>query len=334
MKYLYFFLATYVILSSCQPQDRVTTGTTFDPFALAPGDTARLFFPGYVSQGLYERDMAITSDYDELFFGVLTGKHNTIMHMKRVDGKWQGPEIAPFATDPMFFYLEPAFSPDDKRLYFLSTCPMEGEDTLSGWANQNIWYVEKQENGEWGEMKALDSIINTSGGEFYPSIADNGNLYYTWNEEGSRKSYVRKAEWNGKNFEEPEFLPENVCGDGQIFNASIAPDESYLVACATGRDDMSRQQPRYYVFFNLGEGKWTDAIYLGDRINLPGSQAISCSISRDGKYLFFASSFTPENEDPQKPLTAEDMYGHYTHPQNGLMDIYWISSDVIRELKP
>lgn len=336
MKYIMLF-STIMTLSliSCNYENTETAEIPRqDPFEIFPGDTARLFAHGLVSQGLYERDMAISPAYDELFFGVLTGNHNTIMHIKKQEDTWADPEIAPFATDSRFFYLEPAFSPDGQRLYFLSTKPMAGEDTLSGWANQNIWFVDRQEDGSWGEMSALEKTINTDGGEYFPSISNNGNLYFTYNAKDSRKSYVKKALWKEKKFSTPELLPGKVCGDGEIFNACIAPDESYLIACATGRDELSKSNPQYYVFFNLGNGEWTDAIHLGDKVNLPGSAAISPYITRDGNYLFFASSWRPE-KDPQKYLIrAEDIYGNYSRPQNGLMDIYWISTDFIKNLNP
>lgn len=324
-----------LFLISCNPKNAEPADIAFqDPFEIFPGDTARLFAHGLVSRGLYERDMAISPAYDELFFGVLTGNHNTIMHIKKMEDEWTEPQIAPFATDSRFFFLEPAFSPDGNRLYFLSTMPMMNEDTLAGWANQNIWFVDRLEDGSWGEMQALGQNINTAGGEFFPSLSTNGNLYFTWNAKDSRKSYVKKALWKENKFSTPELLPDNVNGDGEIFNACIAPDESYLIACATGRDEMSKTNPRYYVFFNLGNGIWTDAIHLGDKVNLPGSAAISPYITRDGKYLFFASSWKPENNQQSYTITAEDIYGNYTKPQNGLMDIYWISTRFIDDLNP
>jgi len=328
-------IAGFILLNSCNESGFDKQNSTMnDVFSTLPSDSALLFAPGIVSHGLYERDIAISPDNKEIFFGILTGGFTTIMQMTKENGKWSDPRVAPFASDSRFFTLEPAFSPDGKRLYFLSTKPRIGEDTLPGWANQNIWYVDKVDDGTWGEMKDLGNEINSDGGEFFPSVSNNGNLYFTWNAKDSRQSYIKKAEWKNGKFEKPEVLPENVCGDGEIYNACIAPDESYLIGCATGRDESSQRIAQYFVFFNLGDGKWTDAISLGDKVNLPGSAAISPGITRDGKYLFFASSYTPENKIEDNILTAEKIYNHYSHPQNGLMDIYWIEAGFIEKLRP
>ncbi|MCF8380346.1 MAG: hypothetical protein K9H49_12255 [Bacteroidales bacterium] len=337
MKKLIVFLGftALLLLNSCnEPGIDSQKSTIVDVFAIPPTDSSLLFAPGIVSQGLYERDIAISPDYNELFFGILTGKVTTIMQMKKENNEWTAPQVAPFANDPQFFFLEPALSPDGKRLYFLSTKPRIGEDTLQGWANQNIWYVDKLDDGIWSEMKDLPDHINTDGGEFFPSLSNNGNLYFTWNAKDSRKSYVKKAEWIDGKFMEAVFLPENVCGEGEIYNACISPDESYLIGCATGRDESSQRAAQYYVFFNLGEGKWSDAISLGETVNLPGTAAISPSITRDGKYLFFASDYIPDKSAEDKILNASKIYSTYNHPQNGLMDIYWIKTDFIEKLYP
>ncbi len=335
MKNSLFILCSLILMYSCQsnPPD-FSAQFISDPFENPPEDSALLFAPGTVSQGLYERDIAINKDRDEIFFGVLTGKHTCIMSMKKSGNQWTRPELASFSRDSRFFFLEPAFSPDEQRLYFLSTIPRIAEDSLPGWANQNIWYVERKEDGSWSEIKDLGDPINSGGGEFFPSFSNNGNLYFTWNAKDSPESYVKMARWTGEGFADPILLPENVNGKGQIFNACISPDESYLIGCASGRETNSGRTPLYYVFFNLGDGNWSEAINLQEKVNLPGSAAISPYISRDGKYLFFASTFSPEKNGDDNSLSAEEIYSHYSKPQNGLSDIYWISTDFISELKP
>jgi len=38
------------------------------------------------------------------------------------------PEIAPFARNSQYFFLEPCLSPDGKTIYFLSTIPPDGKN--------------------------------------------------------------------------------------------------------------------------------------------------------------------------------------------------------------
>ena len=59
-----------------------------------PGDTPQLFSPGFISTGLYERDVAMTPEGDEFYFGLMSGGYTTICVTKRKGGVWTPPEIA------------------------------------------------------------------------------------------------------------------------------------------------------------------------------------------------------------------------------------------------
>jgi hypothetical protein len=103
-----------------------------------PGKEPRLFAPGLVSTGLYERDVAMTPEGKEFYFGLLAGDYATIAVMKLRRGTWSDPEIAPFSSNPRAFDLEPHITPDGKRFLFLSTRPGEGGEWKAGWANQDL----------------------------------------------------------------------------------------------------------------------------------------------------------------------------------------------------
>ena len=307
------------------------TGTY--PAESLPGDSALLFAPGIVSTGLYERDMAVSPNGDELFFGVSVSGINTFLQMKKISGQWQGPFVPSFAKDRKFINYEPAFSPDGKKLYFLTTRPTEGETEQPGFVNQNIFYVKKTEDGSWSDPIDVGAPINTKDGEFFPSIAKSGNMYFTRSYPKTRENYVYISKWEDGKFMEPVMLPESVNKSGSIYNACIAPDESFLIGCAAGREeDKPANTFYYYIFFNLGNGNWSEAVNPGEKMNLPNARCMSPSVSPDGKYLFFASSYSKESNGQE--LTLEDIYESYKHPQNGSMDIYWISTDFIKKLQP
>ena len=64
-----------------------------------PGDQAKLFAPGIVSNGWYTRDLAVTPDGDEIYFTVMLPnfQFSSILVTRRVDGVWTDPEVAPFS---------------------------------------------------------------------------------------------------------------------------------------------------------------------------------------------------------------------------------------------
>lgn len=339
-----FFIFTLLIiyasiLISCDSRDEKDNSQNMEVLSgpylgqVTPSDSAKLFAPGVISTGYYERDLTINPSGDELFFGISVGNINTILQMKQVNGKWTKPFVPSFAEDRRFITYEPCFSPNGKQLYFLSTRPTEGEKIATGFVNQNIFVVDKLEDGTWSEPRDIGQPINTKEGEFFPSIAKSGNMYFTRSYPESGKSFIYVSKWIDGQFSEPELLPENVNKEGSIYNACISPDESYLIGCASGREEnRPAKTSYYYIFFNLGDGQWSNAINLGAQVNLPDSRCMAQSISPDGKYLFFSSTYSPKSNT--KKLSTNDIYNFYKNPQNGSMDIYWISTDFIQNLKP
>src|SRR4026208_1396541 len=154
-------------------------------------DTLTLFQEGNISGSLYERDMAISPDGRELFYTILLPKGGfcTIIHMfMNADGTWSNPETASFSGN--YSDLEPAFSSDGKRIYFASNRPLSGNKSK----DFDIWYVEKI-NNKWTNPKNIGVPVNTSVDEFYPAIAENGNLYFTAaykNSSGKEDIYLSK----------------------------------------------------------------------------------------------------------------------------------------------
>lgn len=65
----------------------------------------------------------------------------------------------------------PALTPDGQRLYFVS------DQLDGGFGGKDIWYVELRD-GKWGAPVNAGELINTSGNEMFPSIRDNGELYF------------------------------------------------------------------------------------------------------------------------------------------------------------
>lgn len=300
-----------------------------------PGMTPVLFAPEIIATGFNERDITISPDGTEIFYGILTGRHVTILHTRYENGKWTEPEIAPFARQTQYFYLEPCFSTDGKTAYFLSTIPPAGKDPKPGWAYQNIWASDKKSDGTWSEIYNPDTVLNRPNSQFYPSLTRTGTLYFTRTDAQTGKSEILRARKKGNRFDTPELLPPQVNGKGNIYNAFISPDESFLLGCVENNDnEINPGFANYYVFFRNNNDEWSEGISFGPDINIKGSNAISASVSPDGKYLFFSARKT---SDRMKEVSSKPTLGYLKEflnsPQNGNYDIYWVSADVIRNLK-
>jgi hypothetical protein len=298
-----------------------------------PGNVAELFAPGLISTGLYERDCAVSPDGKEIYYGVFIGGWATIMLTRNIDGKWTEPTILPFASDPEFNFVEPCLSADGKRLFFLSTLPPAGEKPKRGWGHQNIWVVDRQADGSWGKPYDLGQSINTPDQEYFPSLTRDGTLYFSRSVAGAPSAVYRSRLVN-KVHTQPEKLPSPVNGSWSIYNACIAPDESYIIGCVSGKDTtLPKNVSRYYVSFRSRDGSWSELIDMGDMINLPGSTALSPSISPDGKYFFFSLSQPIATASLKDLKNLSDILKIQASPFNGAANIHWVSTQVIEDLR-
>ena len=330
---LSLLLALLFSLSCCKRPENEAASSASPPLTgpylgqTLPDSIPQLFAPGLVSTGMFTRDVAISPDGDELFFCVAIGNYTytTILYSRQVDGIWTQPEIVPFSGGPGVTDLEPAFSPDGSRLYFLSSRPDGDEEP----GDQDIWYVNRTESG-WTTPINLGEPVNTDGGEFFPSLTGDGTLYFTRNEKGSSLNQIYRSRWDQGTFQEPELLPEQVnCGSNR-FNAFIAPDESYLIVPAVGMPD-AYDGVDYYIVFRDSEDTWSEPVNLGKSINLDNVRGWSPYVSPDGRFFFFMATRTHEIEEAD--WNYNKLKELYASPGNGNADIYWMDAGFLKALE-
>lgn len=304
-----------------------------------PGRTAELFAPGIVSTGMHTRDVAMTPDGREIYFGAIIGGLAVIMETRLVDGQWTRPEVASFAENPASLELEPAISPDGEHFYFLSTRPPDGTEPdpadFGRWVNQDIWVMDREGDG-WGEPYNLGPPINSDAPEFFPSVTHDGTMYFTREDPETRASEIWRARrldsGQGEGYAEPEKLGPQVNSGGDQYNAFIAPDESYLIVCTAGRED-SIGGSDYFVVFRDSDDNWSEPVNMGDEINTPGGEW-SPYVSPDGRYFFFMSPRPPSADSHPARLTYDYLKEIHNRAPNGDAAIYWIDASVIEDLRP
>jgi hypothetical protein len=333
-------MAALTVAVSCSPPSSTTDGGELPVLSgeylgqAPPGTDPQLFAPGVVSTGLYERDVAMTSDGDEFYFGLVSRTYSTIVVMMRVNDRWSDPEIAPFSTNPDVLDLEPHITPDGEHFLFLSTRPQAGQEPKSGWAYQDIWIMDRIDDG-WSEPYNLGPPVNSEAPEYYPSVTRDGTIYFTREvEEGDKsRSLIFRARRIDDGYGEPQALPREVNHGDQQFNAFIDPDERYLIVCMSeGPDAIGRAD--YYVSFRNDDDSWQGPINMGEKINTPGNSGSSPYVSPDGRYFFFASTRGKAETEAPATRTYEDLQSRVTEPQNGAGDIYWVDASFIEELRP
>lgn len=297
---------------------------------LTPGTTPLVFAPGIVSTGLYTRDIAMSPDGKEIYFCISDATTTSILVTQLVNNHWTEPVIAPFSGKG-FFDFEPHISPDGKKFFFLSGRPPQGKEPKPGWFYQKIWVMKKIDNG-WSEPQMLEEPVSSENEEFFPSVTKEEVLYFTRSPRNGKPMIYRSAFKNGS-YGKPEILPFKIPETGMLYNAFITPDEDFLITCAQGIDS-TNNDPDYYVSFRSVDGKWSQLIKFGPEINLPGDNASSAFVTRDGKYIFFSST----RKDPAQPqvksgTSLRTIIKSKASPGNGSSAIYWVSSKIIEDLR-
>ena len=114
----------------------------------------------------------------------------------------------------------------------------------------------------------------------------------------------------------------------------MAPDESYLIYGAAGRDD-SFGGTDYYVSFRNPDDTWSGPVNLGEKVNTESRLEYSPYVSPDGRYFFFmAARHRFEDATMEPPRSARDIARLHAEPRNGLPDIWWIDASFLEALKP
>lgn len=162
-----------------------------------------------------------------------------------------------------------------------------------------IWFVNRlEQNSSKAEM--LDSPINKDN-VMYPTTEVNGDLYYT----NLTKLKMFYSENQNGNY--PDTFE---VGTGYGLHGFIAPLKNFILLDAPKNNDSSRDRD-IYVCFRNSDSTWSRPVNLGKEINTIYNETCA-SVSPDGKYLFFS---------------------RYDEA-SGLPNIYWVSSEIIRNLEP
>jgi len=226
--------------------------------------------------------------------------------------------------------MEPALSFDGNKLFFLSTMP---KDSTENTADEDIWVVDRQEDGSWGDPYNLGAPINTKHHEFYPSLTKDGTMYFNRRDNGERIEYIYRSKFVNGKYQTPEKLPEQVnCGTTR-FNAFVAHDDSYIIVPAVGMPD-AMGGVDYYIVFHNEDDTWQEPINMGPKVNSKVGTGWSAYVTRDQKYMFYmATKEMPKEKQPQN-LNIDFFTDLLTIPQNGAPDIYWIDAKFIEDLNP
>lgn len=144
------------------------------PMSYASEAAARVWTPPAVSSDRYESTPTFSPDGREMYFMRADPQFSRyrLMWSRCEKAGWSTPMPAPFAAAPEVQEADPGITPDGKRLYFISSRQDPANEDF------DIWYVERTQDGGWGEPHRLPEPVNSRAAELLPRADRNGRLYF------------------------------------------------------------------------------------------------------------------------------------------------------------
>ena len=225
--------------------------------------------------------------------GYSTGR---LMVSRLQDGRWTYPQAAPFTGEGKDADV-PFFTPDNKRLYFMSRRLLPGTDKPSG---EHIWFMERQKDG-WSDARPVDAVVNDLPHHWQFSVDKDYNIYFATTITGGQgKNDIYCAKYIDGRYQAPKNLGVAVNSTGNEEMPYIAPDGSFLLFA---------REFDLFASFRVQDGSWSGPVNLGAEINSP-EMDLCPMVSPDGKHFFFLSR------------------------RGGESHTWWVSAKVIEALKP
>jgi Tol biopolymer transport system component len=247
--------------------------------AYAASDPA-VFAEGVISTGK-EFTVAFTPDGNSVYFTRADVEHHVshVMRSRRVNGVWQAAERVSFSDDH-WSDLDPAISPDGRRLFFVSTRPVAGKDPSK--RDMDIW-VSRRSADDWGTPEHIDAV-NSTAKEGSPTVDRKGNLYF-FSDRGAQPNTnsIYMSRYRHGRYESPVKLGANINTGPSDTSPSISPDGRTMLFYST-RTGGNGKADIYISYFE--NGAWRAADNVGAPVNTEGFE-YNPTISPDGKTLYF-----------------------------------------------
>jgi Tol biopolymer transport system component len=293
---------------------------------------AELFLPGVMSTPQDELNAAFTPDGRELYWSLNSvqgqqGMGVIVFSRKKSGGGWNNPELASFSGQ--YSDYDPFVAPDGQRLFFISNRP-KGAAT---WNPQDfdIYVVEKKGDG-WSEPTRMDAPVNSDAPEYYPSVAANGDLFFSTTREGSKSFDIFRSRFSEGQYQQPENLGEAVNGTANTAEIDnyVAPDESFIVFAAFRQGGIGGQD--LYISFKQGDG-WSPSQILPKGINSPAREYTPIG-SPDGRYLYFTSMRGFTTAPPSRRMPLKEWRDSIQSIRNGNGNVYRVPLSSVLALRP
>lgn len=293
-----------------------------------------LFAPGVVSSPLQETSATFAPDGSTVLFmrSDFASADTTILQSHRNASGWSTPAVVPFSGE--WHDSEPAFSPDGKRLYFVSNRPaVAGGDPVQAqmrgqsFPGTNLWYAARTGDG-WGAPVHVEGEHNRGSMLYNPSVAANGDVYFSAHREDSGAAYqIYVARRSDGGFAAPQRVDLGDISNNRM-DPSIDPAGRFLVYAGNEGDSLGSAD--VYIAFRDKDGGWDKPVHLGNEVN---SKALenAPAFGREFGELYVTSQRGAESTFPKPRDDYGSLMKRLESPLNGSRNIWRF--DISAELR-
>ncbi|MEX0287590.1 MAG: hypothetical protein AB3N14_00630 [Flavobacteriaceae bacterium] len=249
---------------------------------------AQIFEPENISTGLVEYATTFSTSGTELYFAKSEGQwakgdlKSTIYFSVKEHNQWSKPKMASFSGK--YDDSAPHLTDEGRSLYFISNRPFG--DSLP--VSQDIWKVERDEQGAWGDPIRLDYPINSAQNEYGLVTDKEGNFYIASDREGGLGQgdiYIVKRQNDG--YDHPVNLGEPINSENGEWNMEVSQDGMAIIFEASQRKQNLSSFGDLYISYKL-EDKWSLPQNI-EEVNTTGSDLYPEFLEGE-EVLFYSSS--------------------------------------------
>lgn len=221
--FLDMYSATYNngSLSEPKPISEINTSWHDGPATVSADGNTMYFSSESFVNGAFEKDES----------GARTGFIH-LFRAEKKDGKWTNIKPVPF-NGKTWSTGNPSLSKDGKWLYFASN----RKGSMGG--STDIWKVEVKGANSYGEPINLGNKVNTEGRENFPSITDDGKLYFASDGRkgfGALDIFVIDLVHNGEALNVGQ--PVNSAKDDFGFSFNVMHNIGFFASNKAGKDNL------------------------------------------------------------------------------------------------
>ncbi len=214
---------------------------------------------------------------------------------------------------------KPLLSPDGQTLYFSRK---NHPDNIGGTEdNEDIWYSEKDADGNWQLAKNMGSELNNAGPNFVSSVTPDGKavilvLGNQYLENGRMAAGVSISSNASGSWSKPTTI--NITNDynySEKANFYLANSRKTLLMSVM-REDSNGGRDLYVSFLNA-DSTWTEPLNLSNKINTAGEES-SPFLAPDDKTLYFSSDGYSGfgSSDIYMSKRLDDTWTNWSEPEN------------------